>query len=1286
MKKIYSLITLLMLVFQSTMATVTITAPEKPASLDAEFVIGKNYCLYNLLHGRFVGYSTYSYSILGFDSDTLKVKIEEYTDSTYAFCFNNESATYYIQSYSDMYSYCRVESLSRYESEKYEFNIVASGAGVYKIQNVYYKSWWYFNYSSYYTRLTGHNLGDEWAFIPETVYTDEEKLAEIRRYGAKVSLYNAIVEADANGKDVAYYESIYNNDAISLEYLQMATMSLKCDWTKATSIDVQSWNEADISMTDSVNSEHYYFTEVKTIETSKCFIVPVFTSSSSNSNFNVYVDGIIWNGSNFPQGTEITLPEGEHHIDMICNACYISSIGVIHTPTISVTLDAPGQLESKVKEELTKLGLDETDFSKVHKLKISGPMNIVDENNIRKMTMLCSLDLSETNITRIRNEFFSRTHNSEYTGFLTEIVLPNGLKTIGDNAFNASLIENINFPDGLESIGSYAFASSYIKEVKTKNLSSLGDNAFYRCYFLERVQLEGALDTIPNGAFEDCYNLNEVSVPDEVRVIGWYAFSDCRNLTLFNLPAGLKTVQYYAFDMSSHHNELLTLHLPEGLENIGTYALRGIKSIDGIPSSVKYIGSYAFDYSLDIDTLVIPKGCSCSYAFQKSLIKNVVLQDNSLKYYSQTFSNCNSLRSITLLSPTMVPSGDRSLVGDLTKANIKLYVPDYLINAYLEDDYWNAFDVQTFQSKEMDSILIAQDLTLGEEFRFMGKPTIEVAEGKVFIVEGTDGMELNDMILSNDICLSYNTDKAYSQLWTSTDKITIGGTMSERFRTKGNNWYYLSLPFDCDLSLTVNEDGAYYAVRYYDGNSRATKEYGRIDRTLYPYPESEHDYPDNLTETTAGNKQRFSYPGADRLILQFGPSSVLYNSDDTIFVKGAGSSQWFTANHLGDEVTVEGDYFDIWIKSNSSGTGYGYDFTAIYVNSKEPAGNWCDYDRDNDIIKAGTGFVFMTSKDSWTRFYSVDNATKQSVYFSADNEANAVTLPLQKNYSANASDCGWNLVGNPFPNYYSNHSISFSAPITIWTGSTYQAISLQDDDVAIEPCQAFFVQCPAEGNAEIGFPVSGRQLSNVVTSSYAGARALPGVINITPSSERKLFDLSLSGNDGEDKTRVVLNDNAALEYELSCDAAKFMSMDATVPQIYSVGADDTRYSINERPVANGAVQLGTRFPQTGEYTIALARSAAAKVLLTDNETGETINITNNEYTFSAKAGMSDSRFTVSFENIATDIDAVATDNEAVAGEAVERIYTIDGRLVNAITIPGTYIVRGKKGVRKVYGK
>ncbi len=307
--------------------------------------------------------------------------------------------------------------------------------------------------------------------------------------------------------------------------------------------------------------------------------------------------------------------------------------------------------------------------------------------------------------------------------------------------------------------------------------------------------------------------------------------------------------------------------------------------------------------------------------------------------------------------------------------------------------------------------------------------------------------------------------------------------------------------------------------------------------------------------------------------------------------------------------------------------------------------SWKDYAAE-DIIPAGTGFIYITSVDTWSGFTSNGNGNQ---LFSAV----AHTTAINAHPSATPAQQGWNLIGNPYQCYYDVKAIGFNAPITTYSHDyygniTYTAYSLTDDDYILRPNEAFFVQAP-DGVSDITFGLSGKQtVSTVVTQAKPMAR-------VQGTSERSIVDLTVSNGEGSDRTRVVMNEDAKMDYELTCDASKMLG---TGLQVYTLGDNELMYAINERPMADGLVYLGLIIPTDGTYTFSLTRNTAKSVRLTDLETDADVDLIAGNYTFNAGEGTVTNRFMLKIQSTTTAIHTLPST------ETVKTVvYDITGRRV-----------------------
>lgn len=226
----------------------------------------------------------------------------------------------------------------------------------------------------------------------------------------------------------------------------------------------------------------------------------------------------------------------------------------------------------------------------------------------------------------------------------------------------------------------------------------------------------------------------------------------------------------------------------------------------------------------------------------------------------------------------------------------------------------------------------------------------------------------------------------------------------------------------------------------------------------------------------------------------------------------------------------------------------------------------------------------------------------------------------------------WNFVGNPYPCYFDIRYMDFKSPITLWNGRGYTALSPEDDDYILRPMQAFFVQKPVGVDA-INFLPEGRQMDASIRTRAIALRSLS-------SSSRTIYNLTFGNDEYKDKTRIVINPDMSMGYDITRDAAKFMSEEQETPQLYSLDASAAQYAINERPLGNGVVSLGVYIGKAGLHTFALEldQERNAKVILTDKLAGKQIRLDVEDYSFTGTPGSYDDRFEIGFYDLITGLE------------------------------------------------
>ena len=280
---------------------------------------------------------------------------------------------------------------------------------------------------------------------------------------------------------------------------------------------------------------------------------------------------------------------------------------------------------------------------------------------------------------------------------LTSITIPEGVTSIGYEAFYECDLRSITIPESVTSIGDYAFYKcSYLKSVtinsnaiasKTYNSSStlarifgtqvknyvfgdyvknIGAYACYNCSDLTSVTIPGGVTSIGDFAFSGCSGLTSVTIPGGVTSIGGYAFSGCSGLTSVTIPGGVTSIGGYAFSGCYFANESFINNSLLSSSNIWGATLVDEETKDGllinnhvvvkcrywatsitIPEGVTSINSYAFSNCTYLKFITIPSSVTYigKYAFMDCInAKICTIYSNSLTNIAKrVFYNCNKM-------------------------------------------------------------------------------------------------------------------------------------------------------------------------------------------------------------------------------------------------------------------------------------------------------------------------------------------------------------------------------------------------------------------------------------------------------------------------------------------------------------------------------------------------------------------------------------------------------------------------------------------------------------------
>lgn len=434
--------------------------------------------------------------------------------------------------------------------------------------------------------------------------------------------------------------------------------------------------------------------------------------------------------------------------------------------------------------------------------------------------------------------------------------------------------------------------------------------------------------------------------------------------------------------------------------------------------------------------------------------------------------------------------------------------------------------------------------------------------------------------------------------------------------------------------------------------------------------------------------QLLTTPGAGRLTLD--QTMTFGNFSQYVDFSHIQDGSYFSSMICKDKVTASTVVLNVTLDEgrwNYVTFPFDVKVSDITVNSKRPTyirrydgdarancrmdETWVDVEA-GETLQANQGYVIFNRADdladdqSLTAVVTASGSTGNHIF-----RAREVSIPLNQSPSEFAQDCNWNLIGNPYPCFYDLQALGITNPVTIYDGG-YYACSPLDDRYVLRPFQAFFIQVE-NGVSSLDFPLEGRSHS-IGGNGYARQRYFSKVVE-----RRDVLNIVLESSltDFTDRTRIVINESAKPDYEISRDATKFFDSGNSLQQIYTI-ADGTNYAINERPMGDGVANIGLTIAESGEYTLRMQTESEQPITLVDNETGISQRFNAGDaYTFSATAGTISNRFKLLIGHT-TGINEVMREELNVKDQP---IYNLSGQKVGS-NYKGIVIRNGKKNINK----
>lgn len=726
--------------------------------------------------------------------------------------------------------------------------------------------------------------------------------------------------------------------------------------------------------------------------------------------------------------------------------------------------------------------------------------------------------------------------------------------------------------------------------------------------------------------FLSCPLLDTVYCQPGLKRIGTSAFNNCPSLRYVGVHEGLKEIGNYAFYSTPN---LHTVNLPSTLESIGSYAFHssGINAVT-IPANVSYIGSEAF------------RGCK-----MESLVFEPGGKLNTIS--SEIFSDLSNLKTIDWENSNITRIEYRGLAN----------CPQLKITAFPRN--LRHIDYYAFENcSSIDSIVLPARLEEIGAHAFQYCYSVKVIKIPSTVRQIHDNAFYGCSNVTSVYTHTIEPTKINQQTFSCYKTATLFVPKTSYYN------YYYNTQWSQFIKLKEYEEEYNYFYLY--GDYYLGGEYGNItgnpDGDLFP----------GSGLITVGNDKVdvhniHYYAGPDHFTGEWNYPSLITDNNlsiDTLFIHlSQRMYEWsfMTFPYDIDRAVLECNsefvvrYYDGQIRANNGEGGW----------QNVPVGQ---------LLLNGKGYIFQSANgDTLTMTFPKPNLPNKDI-----------AVPLYQYNSVNPWDANWNMVGNPFLAYFDMNALTgFTYPVVAWNGYGYDTYRPGDDEYHFKPLESFFIQ--NVDLTKINFPIDGRE---TLTQAKSKLFSAPARRNTDSPTTRFIVNINLSDSTYTDRTRVVFNNQASVDYEMGVDASKMISTTAPV-QLYTIGKSNEQYSINERPatIDGEMIQLGYYAAYAGEFTLSASRMDTT-IMIYDNVEKQYVDLSLGEYTFNTEAGFNNSRFAM----CATEKQDTPSSIQDVNMENLTSVsvYTTTGQTIaenvdfSTLHLPaGVYMIKSNNTIFKI---
>ena len=225
-------------------------------------------------------------------------------------------------------------------------------------------------------------------------------------------------------------------------------------------------------------------------------------------------------------------------------------------------------------------------------------------------------------------------------------VVPEGVQTIGENAFYRSEIDAVYLPESVKTLEGDAFCECWMRYINCEKVQRCGYNTFLKCKKLKFICLKDVKQfDIGCGGVLSCPKLECAYIRGDMTVKGHDSdFLDCPNLKSIFVQDG--SIHFddsfypgYIYNWQNKFSQLKHLIFPEGMESLSNRWIKSCPNLEKlyIPESVTQIEEDETEISKDATTWYTVTGSAASVYAEKHGIKWVDTSTHSHQMSEKVF-------------------------------------------------------------------------------------------------------------------------------------------------------------------------------------------------------------------------------------------------------------------------------------------------------------------------------------------------------------------------------------------------------------------------------------------------------------------------------------------------------------------------------------------------------------------------------------------------------------------------------------------------------------------------